>query len=90
LSFLPGETPPDLFHDVLSQYAANFLNAKRDPRWPKSDRPTSQGRRIRSLARSMAGISMGISIRTTQDLLAKKGKTKTGSDLSSGLHLRPP
>ena len=54
----------------------DFLAAKRDPRWPKSNRPTSQGRRIRFLARSMAGITMGISIRTAQDLLAKKEKEK--------------
>jgi hypothetical protein len=65
-----------LFHDVLSQYPERFLDAKRDPRWPKTNRPTSQGRRIRFLARSMAGISMGISIRTAQDLLAKKEKEK--------------
>ena len=65
-----------LFHDALSQYAEDFLNAKRDSRWPKTDRPTSRGRRIRFLARSMAGISMGISIRTAQDLLAKKEKEK--------------
>jgi hypothetical protein len=65
-----------LFHDVLSGYAESFLDAKRDKRWPKADRPTSEGRRIRFLARSMAGISMGISIRTAQDLLAKKEKKK--------------
>jgi hypothetical protein len=65
-----------LFHAVLTQNAQHFLDAKRDPRWPKSDRPTSRGRRNRFLARSMAGISMGISIRTAQDLLAKKEKQK--------------
>ena len=65
-----------LFHDVLSQHPEGFLDAKRDSRWPKTNRPTSQGRRIRFLARSMAGISMGISIRTAQDLLAKKENEK--------------
>ena len=65
-----------LFHHALSHRAEEFLAAKRDPRWPKTNRPTSQGRRIRFLARSMAGISMGISIRTAQDLLAKKEKEK--------------
>jgi len=60
-----------MFHDLLSGNAEGFLAAMQDRRWPKSDRPTNQGRRIRFLARSMAGITMGISIRTAQDLLAK-------------------
>src|SRR5215472_3224793 len=59
------------FHRILSGYAKEFLAAKKDPRWPRSDRPTNQGKRIRFLARSLAGITMGISIRTAQDLLAK-------------------
>jgi hypothetical protein len=65
-----------LFYDVLCRNAESFLAAKQDPRWSKSDRPTNQGRRIRFLARSMAGITMGISIRTAQDLLAKTEKAK--------------
>ena len=65
-----------LFHDVLSQYADRFLAAKQDRRFPKSDRPTNKGRQIRFLARSMAGITVGISIRTAQDLLAKTEKEK--------------
>ena len=65
-----------LFHDVLSGNANSFLAAKQDRRFPKSDRPTNQGRQIRFLARSMAGITVGISIRTAQDLLAKTEKEK--------------
>src|SRR5437879_12137692 len=65
-----------MFHRTLSENANRFLAAKHDPRWPRSHRPTSQGRQIRSLARSMAGISLGISIRTGQDLMAKKEKAK--------------
>ena len=54
-----------------------LLNAQTvGQRWPTSDRPTNQGRQIRFLARSMAGVSLGISIRTTQDLLAKTGKER--------------
>ena len=63
-----------IFHRTLSEQAETFLAAKKDPRWPRSERPTSQGRQIRFLARSMAGVSMGISIRTAQDLLAKTDK----------------
>jgi len=65
-----------VFHTVLWENAHHFLAAKQDPRWPRSNRPTSRGRQIRFLARSMAGICMGISMRTAQDLLAKKEKNK--------------
>jgi hypothetical protein len=65
-----------MFYDLLSDNAEQFLAAIQDRRWPKSDRPTSQGRRIRFLARSMAGITMGIGIRTAQDLLAKTESKK--------------
>ena len=60
-----------LFYRGLSEHADTFLAAKRDSRWPGSKRPTSEGRKIRFLARSMAGIMMGISPRTAQDLFAK-------------------
>ena len=65
-----------MFHDLLSGNAEGFLAAIRDRRWPRSSRPTSQGRRIRFLARSTAGITMGIGIRTAQDLLAKTESEK--------------
>ena len=65
-----------MFYDLLSGNAERFLAAMQDRRWPKSDRPTSQGRRIRFLARSMAGVTMGIGIRTAQDLLAKTESEK--------------
>jgi len=68
-----------LFHDLLSKNAESFLAAKEDRRWPKSNRPTNQGRRIRFLARSMAGVTMGIRIRTAQDLLAKTESKKLES-----------
>ena len=64
------------FHRVLSENADRFLVAKEDPRWPRSNRPTNEGRRIRFLARALAGIMMGISVRTAQDLLAKTDKNK--------------
>ena len=66
----------NLFYTLLVRNAESFLAAMRDRRWPKTDRPTNQGRQIRFLARSMAGVAMGISIRTAQDLLAKTEKQK--------------
>jgi hypothetical protein len=60
-----------VFHHVLSKQAVGFLAAKKDPRYPRSDRPTNIGKRNRFLARALAGLTMGISSRTAQDLLAK-------------------
>ena len=64
------------FHRTLIEQAESFLAVKKDPRWPRSNRPTNDYRRIKFLARSMAGVMMGISIRTAQDLLAKTDKAK--------------
>jgi hypothetical protein len=64
------------FYRTLIEHAESFLAAKKDPRWPRSDRPTNDYRRIKFLARSMAGVMMRISIRTAQDLLAKTDKAK--------------
>ena len=64
------------FHRTLIEQAERFLAVKKDPRWPRSNRPTNDYRRIKFLARSMAGVMMGISIRTAQDLLAKTDKAK--------------
>ena len=61
---------------MLTRNAEGFLAAMRDPRWPRTNRPTNEGRQIRFLARSMAGITKGISIRTAQDLLAKAENQK--------------
>lgn len=62
------------FYRLLTERAEDFLAAKRDPRWPRSDRPTNAGRRNRFLARALAGITTGLSIRTAQDLLAGADK----------------
>ena len=44
------------FYRALTEHAVVFLAAaKRDIRWPKSDCPTNEGKRIRFLARAMAG-----------------------------------
>ena len=64
------------FYRALTEHADVFLAAKKDRRWPKSDRPTNAGKRIQFLARSMAGLMMGISIRTAQDLLSKTEKER--------------
>jgi hypothetical protein len=54
---------------ILRDHPEGFLAAKRGPRYPRSNRPTSDEKRIRYLARSMAGIHMGLSPATSITLL---------------------
>jgi hypothetical protein len=56
---------------VLSKQADQFLRAKEDPRYPRSNRPSSEDKKLRYLARALAGISLGVSYRTAVDLLEK-------------------
>jgi hypothetical protein len=48
----------------ISQYASEFIEAKNDPRFPKSGRPTSRLKQLWFIARALAGIVHGLSIRT--------------------------
>jgi hypothetical protein len=65
-----------IFRKALLKHSKSFLLAKKNLRWPMLDRPTNDYRRIKFLARTMAGAMMGISIRTAQDLLGKTDKDK--------------
>ncbi len=63
----------------LYDHADQFLRAKDDPRYPRSTRPSSYDKRLRFLARAMAGITLGRRPRTAIDLLAKKyGSARRG------------
>ena len=53
-----------LLPEKLSQYASEFIEAKNDPRFPASDRPTSRQRQLWFIARALAGAVHGISTRT--------------------------
>ena len=48
----------------LSQYADEFIAAKKDPRFPRSGRPTSQLKQFWFLSRVLAGALYGIKPRT--------------------------
>ena len=55
----------------LTQDAGQFIRAKEDTRYPRSNRPTSDNKRLKYLAHAMAGIACGISYRTAVDSLEK-------------------
>ena len=72
------------FVEVLSSRADQFLAAKNDRRYPASRRPSSDDRRLRFLARAMAGVTLGRSPRTSVDLLGKRNTLGLGQRLSRG------
>lgn len=54
---------------ALSQYASEFIEAKNDPRFPKSGRPTSRIKQIWFLARALSGAMHGLKTRTAINLI---------------------
>ncbi len=59
------------FVEILSRRADRFVAAKNDRRYPASKRPSSDDKRLRFLARALAGITLGRSPRTSVDLLGE-------------------
>lgn len=56
----------------LSQYAAEFIAAKKDRRFPGSDRDSSLRKRFWFLSRALAGALYGVKTRTAINLLGSK------------------
>ena len=54
---------------ALSQYASEFIEAKNDPRFPKSGRPTSRRKQLWFLSRALAGAAHGLKTRTAINLI---------------------
>src|SRR5262245_33542292 len=50
-----------LFNNTLMKFADEVVVARRHPRYPKSSRPTSEGRQMQFLARVLAGLLVGLS-----------------------------
>jgi hypothetical protein len=62
------------FLGLTFDLAPIFLAAKREERYPKSTRPTSDGKRMRFLARAMAGACLGLSPRYTHEKFLRDGR----------------
>lgn len=58
-----------LLPGYLAQYAPQFIEAKRDRRFPKSGRPTSRFKQLWFLSRALAGAVHGISTRTAVNII---------------------
>lgn len=56
----------------LSQYAAQFVAAKNDERFPHSDRPTTRLKQLWFLSRALAGALHGVELRTAINLVGSK------------------
>jgi hypothetical protein len=50
---------------LLIKHSSEFIEATRDPRFPKSGRPTSRLKQLWFLSRALAGAVHGISVRTS-------------------------
>jgi hypothetical protein len=57
--YLPG-TPPLRFSDALDQYAESLLMGKELPTFAKTDRPTSDDKRIELISKVLAGARLGL------------------------------
>jgi len=53
----------------LSQFAEEFVDAKRDPRYPRSSRPTNRLKQLWFLSRALAGAVYGVKTRTAINLV---------------------
>lgn len=53
----------------LSRYASEFIEAKNDPRFPKSGRPTGRIKQIWFLSRALSGAMHGLKTRTAINLI---------------------
>jgi len=58
-----------LLPKYLSRYAAEFIAAKDDPRFPKSSRPTNRLKQLWFLSRALAGALYGLKARTAINLI---------------------
>jgi hypothetical protein len=62
----------------LSQYASEFIAARKDPRFPQSTRrPTSRLKRLWFLSRALAGALYGVKTRTAINLVGSKRPEQT-------------
>jgi hypothetical protein len=62
------------FVGCLYKNAGKLVKAKSDPRYPKSARPSSLEKRLRFLARALAGITVGMSPRRAINILEEESR----------------
>lgn len=75
-----GSTLPE----YLSQYAEQFIAAKKDPRFPRSNRPTNRLKQLWFLSRALAGACCGLSTRTSINLVGSKRPEQIFEESNAG------
>jgi hypothetical protein len=79
-----GSTLPS----YLSVFAGQFVKAKRDPRFPRSNRPTSQLKQLWFLSRALAGAVFGESTRTAINLVGSLRPEQMFEESGAAKHKR--
>jgi hypothetical protein len=65
-------SPGSILPSSLSEFAAEFIAAKNDSRFPRSSRRTSRAKQLWFLSRALAGAVQGISTRTAINLIGSR------------------
>jgi hypothetical protein len=74
-----------VFPEYLSKHPEQFIAARREPRFPRSDRPSSEKKRLWFFACALAAAVQGIETRTAINLLAaKRPKIRRGKPFTAG------
>jgi hypothetical protein len=68
----------------LSQHAAAFIEAKNDPRFPRSARPSTQLKQFWFVSRALAGAIFGVSTRTAINLVGSLRPDEMFHELRDG------
>jgi hypothetical protein len=73
----------------LSEFAAQFIAAKGDPRFPRStQRPSSRWKQLWFLSRALAGALYGVSVRTSINLVGSKRPEESFNESRAGRRVR--
>jgi len=72
----------------LTEYAAEFIAARRDPRFPSSNRDSSLLKRLWFLSRALAGALYGVKTRTAINLVGSKRPEETFQESRAATPMR--
>src|SRR5713226_7987796 len=68
----------------LAQHAAEFIAAKSDARFPRSDRPSTKLKQLWFLSRALAGAVFGVRTRTAINLVGAKNPERIFREARAG------
>jgi hypothetical protein len=77
-----------LLPEYLTQHAEQFIEARRDPRFPHSGRESTQLKQLWFLARALAGAVSGLKTRTAMNLVGSMRPEQLFSESRAGKPIR--